>query len=85
MVIYLMGFARVFSTSQPIAQQQGDHLARPRAKTLLLMAYQLLMLLQTFQRHHLRVNIGRAANVAQRVTLAENGSCLYQQKLLVGI
>jgi hypothetical protein len=31
------------------------------------------------------MNIGGTANVAQRATLAKNGSCLYQQKLLVGI
>ena len=85
MVIYLMGFARVFSTSQPTAQHQRDQLARPRANTLILMVCQLLMLLKTFQHHHLQMNIGGAAIAVQSATLAKNGSCLYQQKLLVGI
>ena len=44
------------------------------------MAYQLLMLLQIFQRHHLHMNIGGAATVAQRAILTKNGSCLYQRE-----
>ena len=49
------------------------------------MAYQLLMLLQIFQRHHLHMNIGGAATVAQHATLAKNDSCLYQHKILIEI